>query len=291
MRRVLLLLLASAACGPAAVEPAGRGADGRPLLRVVSWNVHDLFDEVDRIEPPGELDEVPSPAEVERRLDLVAATLRRLDADVVLLQEVEDLPLLERLAARTGHPEARLLDGQDPRGIDVALLARWPVTAYQGQAGARAPDGRALWPRDAVTARIETGGAGLVLVGTHLSSHLSDPDGARRGVQAAALRALADAAVLGAPGALALVGGDLNDPAEAPALAPLLGDGAWLDPLAALPAAGRWTWSDGQVRQPFDHLLVPAGQAGRVVAAWVDAGQDAAAASDHRPVVLDLAPP
>jgi len=57
----------------------------------------------------------------------VAAVLEALDADAVLLQEVEDLPLLGRLALRAGYPEARLLDGNDPRGIDVGLLSRLPV--------------------------------------------------------------------------------------------------------------------------------------------------------------------
>jgi endonuclease/exonuclease/phosphatase family metal-dependent hydrolase len=127
-----------------------------------------------------------------------------------------------------------------------------------------------------------------VLVGTHLSSRLSDPDGARRRLQAAALRALADGAAARRPGALVLAGGDLNDPAGAPALAPLLGDGAWLDPLAGVPAWAGWTWSGGGQRDALDHLALPAGQADRLVAAFVDGGAGVAGASDHRPVVVDL---
>jgi endonuclease/exonuclease/phosphatase family metal-dependent hydrolase len=258
------------------------------VVRLATWNVHDLFDEVDRREPPGVLDEVPPPAQVAAHLEAAAAVLRRLDADAVLLQEVEDLPLLERLAALAGYPEARLVEGNDPRGIDVALLSRLPVRHYLSHAGEREPDGSARWPRDAVEAVLEAGGQPLVLLGTHLSSHLSDPDGLRRARQAAALRALADAAVAASPGALVVVGGDLNDEAAASALAALLGDGAWL---AAAPAGEAWTWSDGPRRAALDHLALPADQVEAVLAARVEGGADVAAASDHRPVVVDLALP
>lgn len=291
MRSVLLSFLLLGACGPAAPRTGGWSTDPPAVVRVVSWNVHDLFDEV---ADPGTLDPAIPLAVVEARLDAVAAVLRRLDADAVLLQEVERLPLLLRLAARAGYPEARLLEGNDPRGIDVALLSRWPVTRYLGHAAERGADGRLLWPRDAVEAQVAVGRARLVLVGTHLSSHLSDPDGIRRSAQAARLRELAGAAVASQPGALVLAGGDLNDDAAAPALAPLFGDGGWLDgvgvtaPEAAASGAFAWTWSDGRVREALDHLALPAARRGLLLAGWVADGPGVAAASDHRPVVLDL---
>lgn len=282
-----LPLLLALACAPPAPEPTVRGA---AVVRLATWNVHDLFDEVDRLTPPGALDEVPAAAEVEARLGAVAEVLDRLGADAVLLQEVEDGALAGRLAARAGDRWVRLLEGNDPRGIDVALLSRLPVEAYQGHAGDTGPDGRPLWPRDAVEAVLDAGGRRLVLVGTHLSSRLSDPEGRRRSVQAAALRALADAAA-GRWGAdLVVAGGDLNDEAGAPALAPLLGDGAWVDAAAALGGAA-WTWSDGSARAALDHLAVRAADAGRLLAAGVVAGAAVAAASDHRPVVLEVLVP
>jgi endonuclease/exonuclease/phosphatase family metal-dependent hydrolase len=132
------------------------------------------------------------------------------------------------------------------------------------------------------------------MVGTHLSSRLSDPDGVRRHAQAARLRELADHAAAIHPGALVLAGGDLNDEVEVPALAPLFGDGNWLDgvgataPDAAGVAGAAWTWSDGRVREALDHLALPGARLGTRLAGWVADGPDVAAASDHRPVVLDL---
>lgn len=273
-----------AACGPSAPPPEVRGA---AVVRVVTWNVHDLFDEVDQPGPPGALDEVVAPAEVEAKLARVAAVLARIEADAVLLQEVEAAGLLARLATRCGYPEAHLLEGNDPRGIDVALLSRLPVRAYQGHAEELGPDGRLIWPRDAVEVVLEAGGRRVVLVATHLSSRLSDPTGARRSRQATRLRAIADAAVARWGPAAALAGGDLNDEAGAAPLAPLLGDGAWVDAAAAT-GAEAWTWSDGASRAVLDHLAVRGSDAGALLAAEVVSGADVAAASDHRPVVVDL---
>jgi len=275
-----LLAAALAGCGPPAQRPEVRGA---AVVRLATWNVHDLFDERDRLDPPGALDAVPAAGEVEGRLSAVAAVLSRLDADAVLLQEVEDLPLLARLAARCGYPQARLLEGNDPRGIDVALLSRLPVASYAGHAGEMSPDGRPLWPRDAVEAVLEAGSSRVVLIGTHLSSRLSDPAGTRRALQAASLRALADGALTRWGAVLAVVGGDLNDEATAPSLQPLFGDGAW-----QAAGSGAWTWSDGGSRWVLDHLALRAADAGALLASEVVGGADVAQASDHRPVVVDL---
>ena len=290
MRPLAILIPLACACGPSVARTGGAPADRPALLRVVSWNVHDLFDEM---ADPGTIDPAFTSGEVEARLDAVGAVLERLDADVVLLQEVEHLALLRRLAARSGHGEAWLLEGNDPRGIDVGLLSRWPVVRYRGHAGELDAQGRRFWPRDAVEAVILAGGTPLVLLGTHLSSRLSDPDGVRRRLQATRLRHLADEAAAADPGALVLVGGDLNDEVGAPALQPLFGDGRWVDgavgqPGGAAVAATDWTWSDGRLHGVLDHLALRSGQGEALVAGWVASGPDVAAASDHRPVVLDL---
>lgn len=277
MKRAALLVLA-VACGPA-LEPPARGTPPALAVRVATWNVHDLFDPVDRLLPPGDADDVPSPAEVDAKVAAVAAVLVRLDADLVLLAEVESRAVLDRVAAAAGYGAARLVDGNDPRGIDVAALSRLPLRAYASHARELGPDGRLLWPRDCVEVHAVTGRRPLVIVGSHLSSALSD-DGTRRAWQAARLREIADAVRAEEPGALVLAGGDLNDGAESPALAHLLGDGAWLDPAPPGP-----TWTGGA---RLDYLLVAAPDARAVLGAWIDGAPDVAAASDHRPVVVDL---
>jgi endonuclease/exonuclease/phosphatase family metal-dependent hydrolase len=290
MRLLPLAVLLLAACGPSGPRPPGRGATAAAVVRLVTWNVHDLFDEQDQPGSSGLVDPRPSAAEVEARLLGIAAVLASLDADVVLLQEVEGLPLLRRLADRAGYPEARLVDGNDPRGIDVGLLSRLPVQAYLSHADDLGPDGRRLWPRDAVEAVLDAGGRRVLLLGTHLSSRLSDPAGARRRLQASRLRELADRAVARWTPRLALVGGDLNAERGEAALEPLLMDGGWLDADEVTGAEG-WTWADGASRASLDHLLLRARDASAILAAGPAGGREALAESDHRPVLLDLLVP
>jgi endonuclease/exonuclease/phosphatase family metal-dependent hydrolase len=256
---------------------------------VATWNVHDLFDALDQRSPPGDLDELLTPAEAEAKLARVAAVLARVDADVVLLQEVETVALAEALAARAGYAEARLVEGFDPRGIDVALLSRFTVERYVSHLGEPGPDGRPLWSRDCVEAHLDAPGGRLVVVGTHLVSRLTDPVGDRRRAQAARMREISDGLLRSEPAALVLAGGDLNDAPSSAALAPLLADGDWVDPLVELGLASTWTWlGPGGGGSRLDYLLVPRGDAWRVVGAAIVDGFDVVAASDHRPVVLDL---
>jgi endonuclease/exonuclease/phosphatase family metal-dependent hydrolase len=281
--RMSVVLLAAAACAPA-LDPGAPVVRGADTVRVATWNVHDLFDAVDRVAPPGDLDDVPSPTDVEAKVDALAAVLARLDADVVLLQEVENADVLGRLAARAGYPEARLVEGRDPRGIDVAALSRLPLDGYVSHLDELDSAGRRLWPRDCVEVHVRTAGRPLVVVGSHLSSALSD-DGTRRTLQAARLRAIADGIRAAQPEARVLAGGDLNDLPGSAALAPLLGDGAWRE--VADPGAA--TWGNGPQEERLDDLLVPAADAGAVRAAAVVDGGDVRRASDHRPVMLDVA--
>jgi endonuclease/exonuclease/phosphatase family metal-dependent hydrolase len=279
MRLVAALSLLALACAP---DPApDLPVRVAAAVRVATWNVHDLFDEVDRTTPPGDLDAVPSPAAVEAKLDALAAVLMRLDADVVVLQEVENAAVLGRLAARAGYPEARLVEGLDARGIDVAALSRLPLERYVSHLGEADALGRPLWPRDCVEVHVRVAGRPLVVVASHLSSALSD-DGTRRALQAARMREIADDVRRARPGALVLAGGDLNDGPGSAALSPLLGDGGWLD----LATSGATTWGAGASAERLDYLLAPRDETA-VLGVAVAEGRDVAVASDHRPVVLD----
>ncbi|HSM93760.1 MAG TPA: endonuclease/exonuclease/phosphatase family protein [Anaeromyxobacteraceae bacterium] len=290
MRPHLLLFSALCAASACAVPPPPSAArtPAHRAVRVASWNVHDLFDAVDEVSPPGDLDELRTVAEVEAKVARVAEVLARADADVVLLQEVETLPLARALAARAGYGEARLVEAFDPRGIDVAVLSRLAVEPYVSHLGEVGPDGRPLWSRDCVEAHVSVPPGELVVVGTHLVSRLTDPAGDRRRAQAARMREIVDGLVRLRPGTLVLAGGDLNDEPASAALSPLLGDGGWVDALDAFGLASTWTWLGLGGGRRLDYLLVPREDAWRVLGATVLDGPDVAAASDHRPVVVDL---
>jgi endonuclease/exonuclease/phosphatase family metal-dependent hydrolase len=286
-----LLLLAAALLLGCGAAPADGARTAGAALRVAAWNVHDLFDEVDRTASPGERDTVLSPADVEAKLAGIGRVLARIDADVVVLEEVETEPLLARLPAGPlagmGYV-AHLRDGFDPRGIDVGILSRVPLTTYVHHLAERGADGSHLWSRDCVEVHLDVGGRRVVLLGNHLVSRLDPAADPRRTAQAQRLREIVDALGASDPAALQVILGDLNDVPDSAALTPLLADGALADLGAALPPADSWTWSGGGAKERIDYALVPRREASAAARVEVISGADVAASSDHRPIVLDL---
>lgn len=76
-----------------------------------------------------------SEAAIEHKLGVLADTIKQVGngrgADIIALQEIENLPILERLRteylADSDYLPAVLIEGSDNRGIDVAFLSRLPV--------------------------------------------------------------------------------------------------------------------------------------------------------------------
>ncbi len=267
MRRRALLLLAAALLATALPTACGAGLRRAgappPRLRILTWNIHHGADAAEH-----------------DNLDAVAAWIRRLRPDVVLLQEVDRETTRSRgvdqaavLGARTGM-QAFFGKAMDYAGggYGEAALTRLPVVTVLEHP---LPQREGSEPRTALELRVRlAGGQVVAVVGTHLD-HQEDP--ADRRVQAARL-----AEVLSAPGrpptALA---GDLNAALDASELAPLAG-------LLADAAAGdpRPTWPADAPRLRLDHVLVLPTAAWRVVEARVVS--EAAAPSDHLPVLVVL---
>lgn len=290
--RPALLAVLVLGCGGAIAPDVGPAPapSGGPF-RIATWNVHDLFDEQDRTTPPGEADEVLSAAAVEAKLAAVGRVLVRIDPDVVILQEVETEALLRRLAAGPlagrGY-QAFLRDGYDPRGIDVGVLARVPFTPGPSHLDERGADGRRLWARDPLEVAVPAAPQSLVVVGVHLISRLDPRDDERRRAQATRLREIADDLRRDPGEPCVLVVGDLNDQPAAPTLGPLLEDGAWVDLGRNLPSALAWTWGGAGLHERMDYALIARTDLPLVTRIAVEDGPDVAAASDHRPLVVDV---
>lgn len=66
-----------------------------------------------------------------------ARVIQSLDADVLCVVEVENRLTLERFSAevlktfKAAYAHAMLIDGNDPRGIDVGVLSRFPITSVR----------------------------------------------------------------------------------------------------------------------------------------------------------------
>ncbi len=140
---------------------AARKQDG---VTIMSFNVQNLFDNVD---DPGKDDKAYLPlaakqnaehvaacngievaswrdeclhldwsdAALDHKLSVLAATIRQVNdgkgADVIAMQEVENVAILERLRTEhldgLGYLPAILIEGTDTRGIDAAFLSKLPL--------------------------------------------------------------------------------------------------------------------------------------------------------------------
>ncbi len=185
----IAVVLALSACRET-VPPAATPAQS---LTIMTYNVENLFDNLD---DPGKDDgtyfaladkqneahrtacariEVPhwreqclewdwNDAIIDRKLRVIADAILQIGdgrgADIIALQEVENIHILERLRtdylAHAGYLPALLVEGRDLRGIDVAFLSRLPVVgtptlhavAFEGVAEERVRDTRGILQAD-----------------------------------------------------------------------------------------------------------------------------------------------
>lgn len=210
-----------------------------------------------------ERDEISSKA-IENTARVIAAV----NAGVLALVEVEDRTTLQRFLDKVVHghgflPAARryghdmLIDGNDGRGIDVALVSRFPIARLRSHIDDRHGAAR-IFSRDCPEYEVLLpGGRSLWVLPNHFKSKgYGSPaaNNARRKAQAKRVgEILAERFDLSRD--LVVVAGDLNDTPESAPLQPLLGTPRLRDALDSLPAdEERWTYR--APKHQIDFLLL-----------------------------------
>jgi endonuclease/exonuclease/phosphatase family metal-dependent hydrolase len=209
---------------------AARPMPNRNQVAVATFNVLNLFDGDD---DPYYADETTA-AKPRAELERLAGTIRRLDADLLALQEVENRGYLERFLqvflSDMGY-EVVHFEGNDMRGIDVCLLSRLPVGRVISHRHLRftGPNGDPRrFSRDVLVATIEPPGAqSLDLWVVHLKSNSDGRAHAEpiRLAEARQLRRLLDDALRADPAARIIVAGDFNDTWQSGTLRTIVGSG------------------------------------------------------------------
>lgn len=211
---------------------------------MATFNVLNLFDEVD---DPYHADE-GTRTKPREELENLAATIRKVNADVIALQEVENRGYLERFnkvfLSDMGYEHVVHFEGNDGRGIDVCLLSRAPI----GEVTSRRhltftePDGvERQFNRDvpAITVLPPVGDPLEVWV-VHLKSKAGGADSSEpiRLAEATQIRKLLDEKLEEDPAARIVLTGDFNDTLDSPSLKTILGSGAkamWAAPTTDTP--------------------------------------------------------
>lgn len=253
-------------------------------VRIGQLNAHNLFDTVDGYGN----DTILTQAQYETKLGKLGLAIR--DAmrgpDIIAMQEVENLQVLQELAAR---PEiaglgyrALLVEGTDPRGIDVGYLyrpSRVDLVSSQAHGTTRVSEsGRnvQLFTRPPLVAMFRARpegssgtsdaqqGATFTLINNHFTSKLQGEDGEqKRQWQSAWVASIADGStgVANLDPSRVIVLGDLNaglDEDPYVSLRDVTAGGARRLVNAAdhLPEADRYSYRDGSKRSLLDHVLL-----------------------------------
>ncbi len=193
------------------------------------------------------------------------------NADVVALQEVESLDTLKRFRSKhidkgsRSYPYVALIDGNDPRLIDVAVLSRLPITRIRThQHLRRTPRSRSyIFSRDCLEVDVADGSKTLTLFVQHYKSMIGGRARTRqrRMNQVAATRSIIESRFGGRnTGAHPwVVLGDFNDYMEpGTSLSRLVNWSQTEDVISRLPESERWThyWAREDEYRQLDYILL-----------------------------------
>jgi len=238
---------------------------GANRIRVATHNVRRLFDtDCDTDSCRDGFEDQPDRTDYRQRLERLAGALASVDADVLLLQEIETAAVLEDLrgalaAAGADYSVASLGEVGRPGSLDVGILSRGertgdPLRFRDARTLAR-PDGSTTrFTREFLGLPLEIDGADLVVFNAHFKSKFDDDPG-RRLAEARAARSIVLEAASDRPGSLVLLGGDLNDTPSSPPLEALTSNSGLLPSAHRSSAADRWTFCFDGTREAIDHVL------------------------------------
>ncbi|MBK7585483.1 MAG: endonuclease/exonuclease/phosphatase family protein [Myxococcales bacterium] len=272
-------------------------APGPPVpVRVMNWNVKNLFnDKRDSLEIK-QADETIVPAgEYQAKLDAIAGVIAGEKPDVVILQEVENMAVVNDLGAKLGgYPHRAITQGNDPRGIDIAVLSELPMEIGPSHKGeffkASSDTGQFFkFARDVLEVHLTVNTRHFALLGIHFKAEDGDPTSAiKRVAEAERTRKIATGIQFGDPAVAIVVLGDFNSTPGSPPLDALAGNpSTFTSSTAAMPAADRYSVTFGGSPQLYDDQLGDPAAATLLDAASVTILHDGAVntASDHDPVL------
>lgn len=282
--------------GPDATAPPPLGA-----VRVTTFNTHLFFDPICQSGACGhdDFEQQPTEAGFAFRADQIAAGLRSLSPTFVLLQEVETRASLDALEARLSDvlPVAVLGESGYAGSVDSAVLARGELLEVRRHAGGALtlPDGTVTsFTRPLLEVHVALDRARVILFAAHFKSKNND-DPARRLAEAQATARIVEGTARRFPGALVVVGGDLNDDPGSPPLEALTAGGGLLRVAQELPVAGQVTYK-GFGGHAYDHLFQGVAAGGRFLPGHARVTCDEAASpggfagSDHCALSADFVP-
>lgn len=259
-------------------EPEAPPTDPQDTVTVGTYNVRNLFDKANQNPNINTVAKTPT------AIKAAFGNIAEADADIVALQEVENLKILTQTLKKSGlnkvYPHVVLVEGNDQRGIDVALISKHPikrVVSYKDREFPTSEGKTTQFCRDLLRVDLDVKGHPFTVYTTHLKSQMGgDPATVKRLAEASEMRKILEEDMTPFPSRQFVVTGDFNDKASSETLKTVMGD----DLVNSLAGQHAVTYPAKKVQ--FDYVLYPQHMQDQFVSSEVRPNVDG---SDHSMVV------
>ncbi len=290
-----------------AARPARFGAFASKAgkLRIATYNVRNMFDGVR--DNPNYPDERAKPS---REYEALSESIHKIDADVIGFQEIESKQVLtafrDKYLSDMGYKEVVLIEGNDRRGIDVAVFSRYPISNVQSHKEARFDvpgQGVMGFGRDLLQVQIKPSAnyQFTMFVGHLKSQHGGAQADVRRLAEATKAQEIINNFQQSNPRENVVVLGDFNDQVDTREIAPLVKGTNTVDVIGKDMGKGShvYTYHPKKYRSRIDYILLNKNMMNEYISnsvklykpykneqGWQDLSYYNA--SDHIPVTIDL---
>ncbi len=259
------------------------------VVSVATLNVETLFDTRCNSGQcgPDDFEEAPSQLALDSKLTRLRRALGEMDADVIMLQEIETEELLDLATNELdGYPTKIFGETGGNASLDVALVGRFPIIKVERHRDERIPlgSGTTTFARELLEVHMQgPGGRRIIAMTAHFISQRMDND-ARREAEGLAAAKYAMEAAAANPSAFVVLAGDLNDDDESPTLRKMYSEGM-SSANRGLSTDDYYTFVFQGQRSALDHILYVPGDRVALdpgsVTSLHDAGRSGFGGSDH----------
>ena len=254
-----------------------------------TYNTHLFFDKVCDTGhcSSSDFESVLSDSEYNTKVKDLADSVKKIGADISLLQEVEKDSCLQDLFGKTGTYEDCFLGEKET--VDTAVMTKGKIT-YKNKHPeqiecAGCDGGKTTFSRAFLETHIELGCRKIIVFSAHFKSK-ADDDAQRRLAEAAAAAKILKKRAEENPGALIVMGGDLNDEPGSDTLKSFENDSAFLRVAAELSSKDQATYYYRGDAIALDHIFLVKTDGGKYKTGSAEVVKDAPSyyslgSSDH----------
>lgn len=182
-----------------------------------TYNTHLFFDKICDSGncSNSDFEDVPSNSEYRNKVSDLAESVQEIDADIILLQEIEKESCLKDLFEASGnYDEFFLAEKGSYASVDTGIMTKGKII-YKSKHPEQiecsdCEDGKTTFSHALLETRIELGGRTIIVFSVHFKSK-NDDDAPRRLAEASAAAKILKRTAEKYPDALIVIGGDFND--------------------------------------------------------------------------------